>query len=86
MAQFRVEVKRSAARELEDLEPRLARRIIMVIETLASNPRPRQARKLTSSGNSYRLRVGAYRVLYQIEDREMQITVYAVGHRREIYR
>ena len=86
MAEYRVEVKRSANRELEDLEPRLARRILASIETLSSQPRPRQSRKLAGSENSYRLRVGEYRVLYQIDDPSRLISIFAIGHRREVYR
>ena len=86
MADYRVEITRSAARELENLGPRLGRRILGPIEGLASNPRPRQSRKLTGSENSYRLRVGRYRILYQVDDSNRLITVFAVGHRREIYR
>lgn len=86
MAEYRIEVKRPANRELEDLEPRLARRILASIETLSSQPRPRQSRKLVGSENSYRLRVGEYRVLYQIDDGNRLISVVAIGHRREVYR
>lgn len=86
MAEYRVELKRGAARELEDLEPILARRILASIQALTFETRPRQSRKLTGSENSYRLRVGTYRVLYQIDEGQQLIVVYAVGHRREIYR
>lgn len=86
MADYRVEITRSAARELENLGPRLGRRILGPIEGLASSPRPRQSRKLTGSENSYRLRVGQYRILYQVDDSNRLITVFAVGHRLEIYR
>ena len=86
MAEYRIEVKRPANRELEDLEPRLARRILASIETLSSQPRARQSRKLVGSENSYRLRVGEYRVLYQIDDGNRLISVVAIGHRREVYR
>ena len=86
MAEYRVELKRTAARELEDLEPSLARRLLASLQALTSEPRPRQSRKLTGSESSYRLRIGAYRVLYQIDERQRLVVVYAVGHRREIYR
>ena len=56
------------------------------IQNLTSEPRPSSSRKLTGSENSHRLRVGAYRVLYQIDTRAKNVTIYAVGHRREIYR
>ena len=86
MAVYRVDIIRPAIRELEDLEPRLARRVLAAAEALSSNPRPRQCRKLAGSENSYRLRVGVYRVLYQIDDSERLVTVFAIGHRRDIYR
>ena len=86
MAEFRVEIKRQAARELEALEPRLARRILASIEALRSDPRPRQSRKLAGSKNSYRLKVGNCRILYQVDHPLHVTTVFAVGHRREIYR
>ena len=86
MAEYRVEIKRPAVRELEDLQPSLARRILASIEALASQPRTRQSRKLAGSENSYRLRVGQYRVLYQIDDNDRTVTVFAIGHRREVYR
>ncbi len=86
MAEYRVEIKRPAAREIEDLDPRLAARILASVEALAFDPRPRQSRKLAGSESSYRLRVGAYRVLYQVDDTDRMIAVFAVGHRREIYR
>ena len=86
MAEYRVEITRPASKELEDLGPRAGRGLLASIEALASHPRPRQCRKLTGSEDSYRLRVGVYRVLYQIDDEDKKIIVYAVGHRRDIYR
>ena len=47
---------------------------------------PHGCGKLTGSLNSYRLRVGNYRILYVIDDAEALVTVFAVGHRREVYR
>jgi mRNA interferase RelE/StbE len=51
---------------------------------LEDNPRPAGAKKLHGE-DSYRLRVGDYRVLYTIDDQSRVVTVYAVGHRREVY-
>ena len=56
------------------------------IENLSSVPRPMQSRKLVGSENSYRLRVGRYRVLYQVYEADNLIVVFAVAHRREVYR
>ncbi len=59
--------------------------IIREIEALAENPRPITAKKLVGR-SEWRVRVGPYRVLYQIDDRNKQITIVAVAHRREVYR
>lgn len=56
----------------------------MAISALAVNPRPRGCRKLSSS-EQYRIRVGDYRVLYEIEDDVLRVLVVKVGHRRDVY-
>ena len=86
MAPYQLEVKRKATRELARVRPDIGRRLLQSIESLASNPRPRQSHKLSESENSYRLRVGDYRVLYQVDDEARLITIFKVGHRREAYR
>jgi mRNA interferase RelE/StbE len=84
--EYRVEVKEPAIKELAKLQPDIGRKILDSIEFLASNPRPRQSIKLRESASSYRLRVGDYRVLYQIYDSEKTVMIFKVGHRREVYR
>ena len=61
------------------------RRVVAKIKALASDPRPRGAEKL-SGKEQYRLRQGAYRILYEIDDRDVIVTVVKVGHRREVHR
>ena len=77
---------RSCARDLDRLLPTDGRRLLAAIEALSANPRPRQARNLTGSASSYRVRVGSYRVLYEVSDRDEVVTVFAAGHRRDVYR
>ena len=86
MVGYRIELNRPAVREIEALEQIQAARILEAIEALSSDPRPRGCRKLAGSDNSYRLRVGQYRVLYQVYDANHLITVFAIGYRRDIYR
>jgi mRNA interferase RelE/StbE len=86
VAQYRLEVKKRAIKELEKLHPDIGLKLLASIESLAYNPKPRQSHKLSGSMDSYRLRVGDYRVLYQIDNNAKIITVYQVGHRREVYR
>ncbi len=86
MARYRLEVKDQALKELSRVRPDVGRRLLQSIESLASDPRPRQSHKLSESRNSYRLRVGDYRVLYQVDDAASLVTIFKVGHRREVYR
>ncbi len=60
-------------------------RIRDAILRLERNPRPQGCKKL-KGGDAYRLRVGTYRVLYTIDDRQHVVEVFAVGHRRDVYR
>ena len=60
-------------------------RLRMAIEELGEEPRPRGSRKL-SGREGWRIRVGEYRVLYEIDEGAREVTVLDVGHRRDIYR
>ena len=82
---YTVEIKRSAEREMDRLPAEMHRRISGKILALGDNPHPLGSRKLRG-GEAYRLRVGDYRVLYTIDDQARRIFIYAVAHRREVYR
>jgi len=85
VASYRVLIKRSAAKELESVPLKDRRRLVARIEGLAANPRPVGVQKL-SGEEKYRLRQGDYRILYEIVDQDLIVTVVRVGHRREVYR
>ena len=82
---YRVLIKRSAEKELDALPASVRERIAVRLLTLEENPRSSGVKKLQGE-ESYRLRVGDYRVLFTINDRQRVVTIYAVGHRREVYR
>lgn len=84
-AKYAVTFARSARRELEALEAALVARIIDRIEALAEDPRPPGCRKLRGTKNLWRIRVGDYRVIYAVSDRERAVDVRVVRHRREAY-
>ena len=86
MATYEIEVKQKAFKELGRIHPVIGRRILTAIETLKENPRPRNTHKLAESENSYRIRVGDYRVIYYIDDQVRLVTVFRIAHRREAYR
>lgn len=86
MAVYKIEVKRSALNDLEKLDKRILRQMISKMEALTKNPRPVQSLKLSGSEYCYRLRVGKYRLLYQINETAKIVIIFAVGHRKDIYR
>jgi mRNA interferase RelE/StbE len=74
-----------AVRDLEGLAPDVRARLAPHVTALARQPRPAGAEKLKGGKDAYRIRVGDYRILYEIRDRALVVLVIRVGHRREIY-
>ena len=85
MESYRLEVKRSAAKEIGDLPKADCQRVVAKIQLLANNPRPHGCEKL-SGAEKYRIRQGDYRILYEIDDSTNLVTIVKVGNRREVYR
>ena len=83
---YRVFLERAAEKDLRRLSPDIHDRIIRAIQGLVRNPRPPGCRKLTGTENDWRIRVGDYRVVYDIDDTTRVIRVNRVRHRREVYR
>lgn len=87
MASYSVLIKTSAAKELEAVEPRSLRvRIVARIQALAQTPRPQGSQKLAGEAERYRMRQGAYRVVYSVNDQKQIVEIVKIGHRREVYR
>ncbi len=82
---YEIEFLRSAAKELAALPRATQERIAGVIDKLRSDPRPPGAKALQSDGKYLRLRVGDYRVIYQVADERLIVLVVKIGHRREVY-
>jgi len=83
---YRISIKRSAVKEIEAIPQKKERqRIIRRIGQLAVEPRPSGSKKL-SGHNKYRIRQGAYRIIYEIEDKELIVVVVKVGQRKDVYR
>ncbi|MBI3942287.1 MAG: type II toxin-antitoxin system RelE/ParE family toxin [Chloroflexi bacterium] len=83
---YEVLLERSAARDLRKLPAEEFTRIIGVIRSLAETPRPPGCRKIAGSKSDWRIRVGDYRVIYEIEDAVQVLRVMRVRHRRDSYR
>ena len=82
---YTVNISRNAKKAIDQLPPNEARRIYVAINNLANDPRPPGCKKLAGSPY-WRIRVGNYRVIYEIDDTELTVTVLEVGHRSDIYR
>jgi mRNA interferase RelE/StbE len=85
VANYRLLIKPSAAKELEGLPLKDRRRVATRLQRLASDPRPTGAEKL-SGQDKYRLRQGDYRLLYSVDDAALTVVIVKIGHRREVYR
>ena len=83
---YRVVVERSAEKDLRRLPLKVRFRVADVLRSLANNPRPIGSRKLTGTKHDWRIRVGDYRVIYEIADSIRVVRVYRIRHRREVYR
>lgn len=83
---FELVLERAAEKELGRLSDEVHERVIKAISTLASNPRPPGSKKLSGTKSDWRIRVGDYRVLYEIADAVRIVRVYRVRHRRDAYR
>jgi mRNA interferase RelE/StbE len=85
-ARYRVEIAPAAQRELSKLPKNVKKRIDERILALAENPRPPGSKKLEGADDFHRIRVGDYRIVYQIKDKVLLVLVVRIGHRREVYR
>ena len=83
---YEVLLERQAERDLRRLAIEDFRRMVLAIKSLADNPRPSGCRKITGSKSDWRIRVGSYRVIYEIEDRVQTVKTMRIRHRREAYR
>lgn len=82
---YRISLAPAAARQLRKFEPQVRRRIQGALELLAEEPRPPAATRLVGGSGEWRVRTGAYRIVYEISDGELLVLVLRVGHRREVY-
>ncbi len=84
MAAYKIFIKKSAARELEELGKKELPKVLERIVALAENPRPMGAEKLAGL-ELWRIRQGDCRIVYSIDDEVLTVWVVKVGHRREVY-
>jgi len=86
VAEYNGEFVASAAKEFRSLSADIKHRISLTVESLCSNPYPTGVRKLYGHKRLYRIRVGHYRIVYEIDDQQKLVRVTRIRHRREAYR
>jgi mRNA interferase RelE/StbE len=82
---YRIEIKKSALKELSHIPPPYNKKIVEAIDELALDPRPADCKKLQGS-EAYRIRVADYRIIYTIEDVIQLIEVQRIRHRKDVYK
>jgi mRNA interferase RelE/StbE len=86
MPDYKVLFRPSVDRQLRKLPVEIQRRIVREVAALASDPRPSGVVKLKGDENLWRIRIGDYRVVYEIHDDRLIVLVLRVAHRKDIYR
>jgi len=82
---FNIQFKSSAAKEFRNLPQELKKRVITKIDLLVSNPLPKEVKKLKGKNNYYRLRIGVYRIVYELHNKDKMILVTRIRHRKDVY-
>jgi len=83
---YEILLVKQAEKDLKNLPIQIFDRVITAIKDLSSNPRPSGCLKLKNLSQDYRIRVGDYRIIYEIDNKNQIVKVMRVRHRRESYR
>jgi len=86
MASYRVDFSRSASKELRKIDKKWIPKIVEAAEALGADPRPNGCKKLVGSDHTYRIRVGDYRIVYDIQDTALVVLVVRVRSRGDACR
>jgi mRNA interferase RelE/StbE len=86
MALYKIEWKRSAAKELKQLPRNAILKALSIVEELSITPHPKSSIKLSGTDHTYRIRFGDYRLIYYVMEKVLIIEVVRVGHRKNVYR
>ena len=86
MASYTIEWKAPAEKDLRRIHTELVPKIVQAVESLGEDPFPAGHRKLVGGASSYRIRVGDYRIVYQVDQERRVVEIFHVRHRKDIYR
>ena len=83
---YRVILTATAVKERKRLETKEQKRIDAILKSLMADPKPQNAKKLSGRQQDWRIRMGNYRILYQVDSSNQLVTIWRIAHRREAYR
>jgi mRNA interferase RelE/StbE len=86
MELFEIQYKKSIENDLKKVDKKYIPKILKLVESLATNPLQSQSKKLKNTENFYGIRVGQYRLIYQIQMRNHLIIIYYIRHRKHSYK
>ncbi|TLY73896.1 MAG: type II toxin-antitoxin system RelE/ParE family toxin [Gammaproteobacteria bacterium] len=87
MAKYKLLLKASAAKEIQAIDSQAdRRRMVERIAALGKDPRPHGSEKLAGYNDRYRVRQGNFRIVYLVDDGRSEVTIFKVGHRKDVYR
>lgn len=86
MNSYNVILMPQAQKDLDGFSGKLFSRLEKTILGLYDEPRPHNSKKLRGGGSSWRIRIGDYRILYEIDDSQKIVKIYRIAHRKEVYR
>ncbi len=86
MALYKIVWKESVRKDLQHIPPKIVSRIIQKIESFSHQPIPVGTKKLKDTQHTFRVRIGDYRIIYQMNQSEKEITICRVRHRKDVYR
>ncbi len=82
---YQIVIPKPAQKQLDNISKIERDRLIVTLRSLADDPRPNGVKKLKGYDNTYRVRVGDYRIIYEIKDRELIVLLLSVSHRKDAY-
>jgi len=82
---YRIVIPKPSQKQLDNITKIERDHLIVTLRSLADDPRPNGVKKLKGYDNTYRVRVGDYRIIYEIKDRELIVLLLSVSHRKDAY-
>ena len=82
---YRVFIERNAEKNFKKTPKEIKKKFIAAVAELKNNPRPLNVRKISDSESSYRIRIGDYRIIYEIDEKRKKINIFRIRHRKEAY-